>query len=232
MLRAHCPTELDEAKVLASIAAHPLRDQCLWVLGAETGLRLTELCGLRVGAVWRAGHCVSILRVSRRHLKGGRGPRARSVRSREIPLNDRAQEFISLYLQARESEGALHPLTPLFVSRKQGQPITRGQGWRIIRGIFLDAGLDPQKTWSGHSLRRRFLRRIFDVSDLETARLSISHVSTATTILYLSVGQDNANEAVLKIGRVNRPAGDAEQVLKGGTLSPLGAATAGAALSA
>jgi len=83
MLRAACPSEFDEAKVLASLARHSLRDQAIVVTGFETGLRVSELCALEVGAVWRDGGCISTLRRSRRQLKGGggRGPaRSRSDR--------------------------------------------------------------------------------------------------------------------------------------------------------
>jgi hypothetical protein len=55
------------------LPTRPLRDQLLVVMGMNTGLRLRELLGLTVGAVWRDGAPVSVLQVDRRNLKGGRG---------------------------------------------------------------------------------------------------------------------------------------------------------------
>jgi hypothetical protein len=159
MLRANCPTESDEQKLLAVVDAYPARDQCLLVLGLETGLRVGELCRLTVSSVWRDGACLSTLRVSRRHLKGGRGPQARSARSREIPLNQHAQEFLSRLLEERERQGPLWTASPLFPGRDRRRSLSRTQAWRIIRRFFLQAGCDPAKTWSGGSLRRRFVRR-------------------------------------------------------------------------
>ena len=211
MLRATCPTEIDETKVLAALANHPLRDQTLVVTGFETGLRISELCALEVGAVWRDGACLSTLRRSRSQLKGGRGPRARSVASRSIPLNERLQEYLARFLAERATAGPVNPRSPLFprAKGKGKKPIERRHAWRLIRGIFLSAGLDPAKTWSGHSLRRRFVRRVFDASDLETARVAVGHASAITTCAYLFLGEEAADRAILQIGRTGG-AGSAE----------------------
>jgi site-specific recombinase XerD len=211
MLRATCPNEIDEAKVLASLANHSFRDQALVVTGFETGLRISELCALEVGAVWRDGACLSTLRCSRSQLKGGRGLRARSVASRCLPINERLREYLSRFLSERENAGPLNPRAPLFPSAKgRGrQPIERRHAWRLIRGIFLSAGLDPAKTWSGHSLRRRFVRRVFDASDLEIARVAVGHASAITTCAYLFLGGEAADRAILQIGRTGG-AGSAE----------------------
>jgi site-specific recombinase XerD len=156
--------------------------------------------------VWRDGACLSTLRITRSRLKGGRGARARGVRSREIPLNERAREFITRYLQEREQAGPLYPLAPLFPSNRTRRGLSRCQAWRIIRHIFLGAGLDPAKTWSGHSLRRRFVRRVFDLTDLETARICAGHASALCTAGYLFVGETAAVQAMLEIGRIARTA--------------------------
>jgi len=185
---------------MAELPSHPLRSQLLVIVGFETGLRISELCGLLVGDVWRNGACVSTLRMSRRRLKGGRRKGLR-VRSREIPLNDRAREFICRYMEQREKDGPLDPRLPLFPSRQGRRGIARGQARRIIHGIFLQAGLDPAKTWAGHSLRRRFVRRIFDISDLETARIAVGHANALCTCAYLFLGESASIDAVMKIGR-------------------------------
>jgi len=211
MNRATCPTEMDEAKVMAALPSHPLRDQLLVVIGFESGLRTSEICDLRVGDLWRNGACVSTLRMNKRRRKGGRRVRSR-VRSREIPINDRAREFISRYMQEREKDGPLDPRLPLFPSRQGRRAFGREQAWRIIRRIFLQAGLDPAKTWAGHSLRRRFVRRIFEISDLETARISVGHADAPRTCAYLFLGESASIDAVMKIGRTTG-AGTTQEVL-------------------
>jgi hypothetical protein len=60
----------------------------------------------------RHGACVSILRVRRRHRKGSRGPRARSVRSREIPLKDHAGSFCPVISTIASGTALSPPLGP------------------------------------------------------------------------------------------------------------------------
>jgi len=205
MIRATCPSEIDEVKVLATVIQHPLRDAALLVLGLETGLRLSELCNLLVKDCWRDGACISTLRLNRARLKGGRSDpkRARRVASRSIPLNERAQEFVTRYLQEREKSGPLSPQAPMFPSRQGGTALRRWRAWQIIRTIFLAAGCDPARTWSGHSLRRRFVRRVFDLTDLETARVAVGHADALCTARYIFLGEESSNAAILKIGRTS-----------------------------
>jgi integrase len=135
MNRFDCPTELDEARVRAHLRGCAPRDALLVDLGQETGLRVSELLALRVEYVWRNGAPVSVLRVPRRLLKGGKpgSPRARSVAGRAIPLNDAAQAAIMRAMAARPGAA---PDEPLFVSRKSGKALTRRQATRIIGASF------------------------------------------------------------------------------------------------
>lgn len=201
MLRADSPTELDWERLVLHLPACPPRDRALIELGAQTGLRLGELLRLRIADVWRDGAVLPVLRVSRRNLKGGRGRRARSVGSRTIPLNERARAALAGFLEA---EIAGHsPERPLFPSRHAAghRPLCRQQAARIIKKIFLDAGLDPHRVWSGHSLRKRFVRRILDATgDIDLAREAVGHRWVQTTQLYVGARHDEAQSAILAIG--------------------------------
>jgi site-specific recombinase XerD len=175
------------------------RDRLLCVLGFETGLRISELLGLRVGDVWQGGAPVRVLRVTRNRLKSGRGEQARSVRSRAVPLNSRARCALLEHfgLTAITNKDA-----PLFPSREgDGRAITRRQATRIIRKIFLIAGCEPAGVWAGHSLRRRFVRRVFDATgDINVTREAVGHRYIATTQLYLGLVEEEAHAAILMIG--------------------------------
>lgn len=200
MLRADTPTDLDWERLSQHLLCCPARDRALVELGIQTGLRLSELLGLRIQDVWRNGSPVSILRVSRRNLKGGRGCRARSVASRTIPLNARAQESLVACLSSEETS----PMSPLFPSRNAAgmKPLCRRQALRIIRKIFLGAGLDPHRVWSGHSLRKRFVRQIFDqCGNINIARQAVGHRWIATTQLYLGLDEEEAHLAIQRIGQ-------------------------------
>lgn len=200
MKRCDCPDELDEERLRSVLMTCDPRNRLLIELGFETGLRVSELLGLRMGDVWRSGAPVRVLAVTRKRLKGGRGERARAVRSRTVPLNARALAVLHEHFGDSSS---LEKDTPLFPSRQgAGGAITRRQATRVIRKIFLLAGCDPSRVWAGHSLRRRFVRRVYDATkDINVTRAAVGHRHIATTELYLGLVEDEAYAAILAIGR-------------------------------
>ena len=69
------------------------RDRMLIIAGTQVGYRITELLTWTVGQVLGAdGDIVREVTVNRADLKGGKGVRKRSVRSRRVVLNERARE--------------------------------------------------------------------------------------------------------------------------------------------
>ncbi|WP_129049213.1 tyrosine-type recombinase/integrase [Oleiharenicola lentus] len=200
MNRCDCPSELDEVRLEPVLAAAVPRDRLLVVLGLETGLRISELVGLKVGEVWQADSPVRVLRLTRARLKGGAGLRARAVSGRQIPLNARAGAILREVL----GESSHLPREALFPSRQgAGRAITRQQALRVIKKIFLLAGCDPSRVWGGHSLRRRFVRRVFDrTRDINVARAAVGHRWIATTQAYLDLAGEAAEAAILAIGEV------------------------------
>ncbi|WP_438480834.1 tyrosine-type recombinase/integrase [Oleiharenicola lentus] len=207
MLRADTPTDLDWERLNQHLPCCDPRDRALIELGVQTGLRLSELLALRIQDVWRNGTPLPVLRVSRRNLKGGRGCRARLVSSRTIPLNVRARNALAAHL----GPTIRSPVSPLFPSRNAAglQPLCRQQAVRIIKKIFLNAGLDPHRVWSGHSLRKRFVRGIFDqTGSINIARQAVGHRWITTTQLYLGLDEEEAQLAIEKLGEL-RHSGDA-----------------------
>jgi integrase len=120
--------ESDEPKILAALEEFSLRDRALFITGMNTGFRITELLSLAVGQVWEAGQVKPEVRVARAQLKGGQGPKRRSVKSRVIPLN--AAATLEQYLFARFGSGPADPLAPLFLSSRP-HPFDRCQPCRF-----------------------------------------------------------------------------------------------------
>lgn len=219
MLRADSPTDLDWERLVLHLPSCTPRDRALIELGAQTGLRLGELLRLRIEDVWRNGAALPVLRVSRRNLKGGRGQRARSVSSRTIPLNARARAALADFIGEADAQ-AVTPYNPLFPSRNAAGhiPLGRQQAARIIKKIFLGAGLDPHRVWSGHSLRKRFVRRVLDTTgDIDLARAAVGHRWVQTTQLYVQARDDEAQAAIMAIGEEDPGARQSDfQVRKSG----------------
>lgn len=202
MNRCDCPNELDEEKVRLVLPSCAPRDRLLVELGFETGLRISELLGLRVGEVWSGAEPAKIIRLSRQRLKGGRGANPRRVNARIIALNARARTAIAEVIAARFADEPVDLAASLFPSRENdGGALGRRQAVRVIRGIFLSAGLPAHLVWAGHSLRRRFVRRLYDATgDINLTRVAVGHRWITTTQAYLGLAEEEAQAAILRMG--------------------------------
>lgn len=153
-----------------------LRDRALFTLGVKTGFRISELLSLRVEDVVQFGTIVNALTVRRSSMKGKR-------QSRSIPLHPLAKEVLTTYL-ATGVTGKLFP-------------ITRQHAWRIIKGAAQDARLGG--TISTHSMRKTFGMNVYNKTgkNVVAAQRALGHVSLASTSHYLSIGQEEVDQAIL-----------------------------------
>lgn len=88
-----------------------LRDRLLFVLGACTGFRISELLSLPVSAVWHRGVVCKSVSVQRCRMKG-------KNESRSVPLPGVVHPFLRAWIGELALRNALAPDTPLFLSRK------------------------------------------------------------------------------------------------------------------
>jgi integrase/recombinase XerD len=150
-----------------------LRDRAMLETLYATGLRVSELCGLRRGDVnLKLGfvRCV------------GKGNRERIV-----PLGRVAIGWLQQYLAAREDEA-----DALFPGRGD-TPITRGSFWVIIKEQARRAGL--RKPLSPHTLRHSFATHLLERgADLRAIQEMLGHRNIATTQIYTHVTADTLRE--------------------------------------
>ncbi len=183
----------EEAAVLAVLPSFPTRDRLYVVLGLNTGLRLRELTSLTTGQLWDGALPRAFLRIERAQLKLGRSPtRRRSVSSRTLPLNPAARAAIAEHFGARGVAGRTTPTRPL----------SRMQVTRILRRIYVKAGIDVSSRLGSHSLRKRFCAKIWAASghDIEVTRASLGHRHLTTTQAYLPSGEARAHALMLGLG--------------------------------
>jgi integrase len=98
-----CPFSPTEILTLEShrLRRGRYRDRMLLIAGTQVGYRITELLTWTVGQVLGPdGDIVREVTVTRADLKGGKGVRKRSVRSRRVMLNDRATAVPSASISA------------------------------------------------------------------------------------------------------------------------------------
>ncbi|OOG23868.1 site-specific tyrosine recombinase XerD [Thioalkalivibrio denitrificans] len=180
------PDTLSEADVEALLAAPAveeglgLRDRAMLELIYATGLRVSELVGLKVDQVnLRHG-------VVRTVGKGGK--------ERLVPLGEEASAWVSRYLA--DARPALlrgrDASDDLFVTRR-GAAMTRQAFWHLIRRYAHQAGIN--KHLSPHTLRHAFATHLLNHgADLRVVQMLLGHSDLSTTQIYTHVARARLKE--------------------------------------
>ncbi len=158
-----------------------LRDRAMLHLLYAAGLRVSELCGLKVGDVDKKRGLVSPLG------KGGK--------RRLVPLGEPALDALDAYLVLRKD----HPGgegTVLFLSPR-GKALTRQGFWKIITAYARGAGI--AKPSSPHKLRHSFATHLLEGgADLRSVQALLGHADISTTEIYTHVADDHLRRAYKK----------------------------------
>ncbi|MGB0134510.1 site-specific tyrosine recombinase XerD [Dokdonella sp.] len=175
------PKALAEGEVEALLAApaeNPLglRDRAMLELMYATGLRVTELVGLRADQVnLRQG----VLRVTG---KGGK--------ERLVPIGAEAQHWLQRYVD--ESRPLLLKggrVDALFVTARRAG-MTRQMFWTLVKKHALVAGI-ASKRISPHVLRHSFATHLLNHgADLRALQMLLGHSSLSTTQIYTLVAKE------------------------------------------
>lgn len=169
---------------------HAARDRAILELFYASGLRVSELCGLRAADINLAVGSV------RAFGKGGK--------ERVVPVGGAATRAIEEYarnlresqIQRGMSNGKIPtPLTarhratlPLFLSRSGGA-IERTAVWRLVRKAAQERGI-PGKV-SPHTLRHSFATHLLEGgADIRVVQELLGHESVNTTEIYTHVQTD------------------------------------------
>ncbi len=152
-----------------------LRDKALLEMLYATGMRASEVAGLKISAL---NFSIGYLRCL------GKGNKERI-----IPLGKTAIEVTKLYLQdlrpnlVKPAGGDF-----LFLSRT-GRAMTRVDIWRVVKKYARRAGLPRKMTV--HTLRHCFASHLLSGgADLRSLQEMLGHVDIATTQIYTHVDQD------------------------------------------
>ncbi|MFN3201874.1 MAG: site-specific tyrosine recombinase XerD [Bradymonadia bacterium] len=168
---------LDEVEALLAApdthTALGLRDRTMLEVLYASGLRVTELVTLPIGAVnLEAGY----VRV-----------RGKGDKDRLVPLGDVARGWVErLLVEGREVvtpvELRRHSNAPLFITRL-GRAMTRQGFWKLIRRYAQRAGIS--KSISPHTLRHAFATHLLERGvDLRTLQAMLGHADISTTEIY------------------------------------------------
>jgi len=152
-----------------------LRDKALLEMLYATGMRASEVAGLKISAL---NFSIGYLRCL------GKGNKERI-----IPLGKTAIEVTKLYLQdLRPSLVKPAGGDFLFLSRT-GRAMNRVDIWRVVKKYARRAGLPRKMTV--HTLRHCFASHLLSGgADLRSLQEMLGHVDIATTQIYTHVDQD------------------------------------------
>jgi integrase/recombinase XerD len=170
------PRLLTEEQIRALLAApgeatpEGIRDSAMLHVMYASGLRVSELVGLRWGDVNLEVGYVSAQ---------GKGKRRRLV-----PLGEVAEEKVRAWLAVR-GQWAKAGVEALFVSRR-GRAMSREQFWRVVRRRARAAGIpgDVSPHWLRHSFATHLLVR---GADLRSVQTMLGHADISTTEIYTHV---------------------------------------------
>jgi integrase/recombinase XerD len=151
-----------------------LRDRAMLESLYATGLRVSELVGLRIEDVhFEAGYLLCF----------GKGRKERIV-----PLGSSAIKWLKKYLSKGRSELTDLRTPWLFVSRR-GSQITRQRFWQILKACGRKAGI--RRKLSPHVVRHSFATHLLERgADLRSLQLMLGHASIGTTQIYTHVSRE------------------------------------------
>jgi len=166
-----------------------LRDRAMLETIYATGLRVSELVGLKLGAVSLKDGVVRVL---------GKGSKERLV-----PLGEEAIGWIERYLAgARPSLVAGAKVDHVFVTARKA-PLTRQAFWHLVKRYGAVAGIAADAL-SPHVLRHAFATHLLNHgADLRVVQMLLGHADITTTTIYTHV----ARERLKKLHAQHHPRG-------------------------
>jgi len=149
-----------------------LRDRAMIELLYATGLRVSELVGVRA----------IDLHADERYLTCvGKGSKERIV-----PIGDQASEWIARYRSTARRELLKGRTTSRLFVNMRGGPLSRVGVWKILKQYGRAAGLP--RMLSPHVLRHSFATHLLERgADLRAIQLMLGHADLSTTQIYTHV---------------------------------------------
>ncbi len=160
-----------------------MRDRAMLELLYATGLRVSELIGLRLADInLEVGYLVTL----------GKGSKERLV-----PMGDAAREKIGEYLAASRGQLLKSKLSDILFPNRFGDSMSRQGFFKIIKKYALRAGI--RKTISPHTLRHSFASHLLENgADLRSVQMMLGHADISTTQIYTHVTRERLKKVFAK----------------------------------
>jgi len=180
------PKLLSEAQVEALLGAPAtestlgLRDRAMLETLYATGLRVSELVGLRRSQLSIDAGVVRVV---------GKGSKERLV-----PLGDEAVEWLQRYFkEARPALAGEAKSEHVFLTARHA-PLTRQAFWSLIKRYAIKSAIAPAAL-SPHVLRHAFATHLLNHgADLRVVQLLLGHADITTTTIYTHVARERLKQ--------------------------------------
>lgn len=151
--------------------AFALRDRAILETLYGCGIRVSELCGLRMSYVYADRHFIRVI---------GKGDKERLV-----PLGEAAEDAIASYRAVRPMPFSSAEDDILFLS-KSGRRLSRVSVFTMVKKYAMAAGI--RKEISPHTFRHSFATHLIENgADLRAVQEMLGHESILTTEIYTHV---------------------------------------------
>ncbi|MEM6728171.1 MAG: tyrosine recombinase, partial [Pseudomonadota bacterium] len=173
---------LDAARRHGKTEAMRLRTTCLLEVLYATGMRVSELVSLPIGAARGDPRMLLITG------KGGK--------ERMVPLSPPARAALAAWLAHVDAQDGSPPRF-LFASRSKAGHLTRHAFYLLIKELAVSAGISPAQV-TPHTLRHAFATHLLqNGADLRVIQTLLGHADVATTEIYTHVLEERLKELVL-----------------------------------
>jgi len=205
-VRGSRPLTAEEAQRLKRLFSGKMatRNLALFLLGANTGFRITELLSLRLGDVLEEdGRIKSRITVSRRFMKGKRA-------SRNVYLNEYARKGLRPWLVVLRDQSVIHRDDFVFRSYGMGnKAIGRVQAWKVMTKVYKLAGLTGKL--GTHAMRKTFANNVYQkllkrvaageaIDAFRSTSKALGHSDIKSTDQYLSFLTEDIDETIAGVG--------------------------------
>ena len=155
-----------------------LRDKAMLELLYATGIRVSELIGLKLSDV---NLKLSFLFCTEQN------------RQRTVSFGNKAKAALEAYLQhGRQALVAEETQQALFVNCA-GKPMSRQGFWKLLKGYVQRAGITEEIT--PHTLRHCFAAHLVaNGTNLQSVQEMLGHADISTTQIYINVNQEQIRE--------------------------------------
>ncbi len=161
-----------------------LRDYCLFVVGINSGLRISDLLKLQVSDVIDGNKLKDRIRLREK----------KTNKFKDFPLSDKSKSALKEYLKTRE----YNENEPLFISRKSKGFLLRQQAYKIINNVAKEVGI--KEKIGTHTLRKTFGYHAYNNGyDITLIQKLFNHSSPSVTLRYIGITQDELDDVYLNL---------------------------------